>query len=138
MKKVLIGALISVLTFLTFALSACGEDNGGTYFPDRSEMSNNLVTNGYKTYSTSVLVGRGTGTFLSATKDEDYIKFYWLDDSGDCDYYYNLLEEDNPDYNVLVKIENDEKFGNLVYCGTENAVNAAGIRVVKVDVGVKV
>lgn len=42
-------------------------------------------------------------------------------------YYYSLLEETHPDYN-------DEKFGNIVYCGTANAVNDSGIKVVKVKV----
>lgn len=134
MKKFLSAFILCILTIYTLSLTACGGDGNGTYYPDKSEMSYRLMTNGYKTYSTSILAGDGTGTFLSATKDGDYIKFYWLDRPDDCEYYYKLLEEDNPDCNVLVKIENDDKFGNLVYCGTENAIDAAGIKVVKVKV----
>ncbi len=44
------------------------------------------------------------------------------------------MEKNCENYNSLVKIENDEKFGNIVYCGTENAIDAAGIKVVKVKV----
>lgn len=134
MRKLFVVLCVICVMLLSFGLTACGDDKNGTYYPDKSEMSYNLVTNGYQTYSTSILVGEGTGIFLSATKDGDYIKFYWLDSPDDCDYYYHLLEEDNPDCNVLVKLENDEKFGNIVYCGTENAINDAGITVVKVKV----
>lgn len=138
MKKAMISLFVSLITVLSLALSACGSVGNGTYYPDKNEMSHNLTTNGYQTYSTNILVGEGMGMFLSATKGDDYIKFYWLDRADDCEFYYRVLEEDNPDCNVLVKIENDEKYGNLVYCGTTNAVNAAGIKVVKVDVNVKV
>lgn len=134
MKKILSVLILCLLTICTLSITACDDDENGTYYPDKSEMSYNLMTNGYQTYATSILAGDGTGTFLSATKDGDYIKFYWLDNADDCDYYYKLLEENNSDYNVLAKIENDDNFGNLVYCGTENAINAAGIKVVKVKV----
>lgn len=70
----------------------------------------------------------------AAEKANDYIEFYWLNNSDDCDYFYNLLDEKHTDYNSLVQINNDEKFGNIVYCGTENAVNDAGIKVVVVKI----
>ena len=134
MKKFLTAVVIGLALALSFAFVACGKTDGGTYYPDKTEMSQNMQTKGYQLYSSDSLIGDGTGTFFSAEKGEDYLKFYWLDDPADCDYYYHLLEEGYPDCNVLVMIENDEKFGNLVYCGTSAAVDDSGIRVIKVKV----
>lgn len=134
MKKVFVSLFVGILLALTLTLCACS-DKGGTYYPDDSEMKTNLENGGY-TVTVTFNSADKSGTHLSATKGNDYIEFYWLDDAADCEYFYNLLEETHADYNSLIKIENDEKFGNIVYCGTENAVNAAGIRVV--DVKVKV
>ncbi|MCM1306857.1 MAG: hypothetical protein NC037_05945 [Bacteroides sp.] len=135
MKKVFISLLAGVLLILTFTLCACGDDKGGTYYPTWDEMKTNLENGGYTVTVTYDLEDKGE-THLSATKDNEYIEFYWLDDAADCDYFYNLLYVIPTNYNSIVKIENDEKFGNIVYCGTENAVKVAGIKVV--DVKVKV
>lgn len=132
MKKVFVSLFVGILLALTLTLCACS-DKGGTYYPDDSEMKTNLENGGY-TVTVTFNSADISGTRLSATKGNDYIEFYWLDDAADCEYFYNLLEETHADYNSLVIIENDEKFGNIVYCGTENAVNAAGIRVVDVIV----
>lgn len=133
MKKLLITILVYILSVLTLSFTACGDDNGGTYYPDSNEMKTNLENGGY-TVKVTTDSGDKNGTYLSAAKDNEYIYFYWLDNAEYCTYYCNLLKESHTDYNSLVKIENDEKFGNIVYCGTENAVNTAGIRVVEVKV----
>lgn len=133
MKKVLV-SIIACIIFV-FVLAECNNDTEGTYYPTDGEMKNNLENGGYSVTVTTDLDGRA-GTRLSAKNGVEYIEFYWLVNSADCDYFYNLLEETYPDSNHLVQIANDEKFGNIVYCGTENAVEAAGIRVVKVNVKV--
>lgn len=133
MKKLFTIVFACILSVIVLTLTACDDNNGGTYYPKSSEMKTNLENSGYTVVVTTDLDGRN-GTYLSATKESEYIYFYWLDDAEDCAYYYNLLEENHTDYNSLVKIENDDKFGNIVYCGTENAVNTAGIKVVKVKV----
>ncbi|MCM1439151.1 MAG: hypothetical protein NC131_08095 [Roseburia sp.] len=135
MKKIFVSLFASILLVLTFTLCACGDDKGGTYYPTYDEIQTNLENGGYTVTVTFDLEDKGE-IHLSATKDKEYIEFYWLDNAVDCDYFYNLLEAIHTDYNSIVKIENDEKFGNIVYCGTENAVHAAGIKVV--DVKVKV
>lgn len=134
MKKLLVAVLICLLSLFALQLAACGVDDG-TYYPKSDEMKTNLENSGYTVNVTTDLTDK-SGTFLSAIKESEYLYFYWLDNAEDCAYYCNLLEENHPDYNSLVKIENDEKFGNIVYCGTENAVNASGIKVVKVKVNV--
>lgn len=131
-KKYLTIFLACVLTILALSLTACGDKNG-TYYPKSDEMKVNLEKAGY-TVTVSTDLNDKTGTHLTASKDNEYIEFYWLDNPTDCEYFYSLLENNHADYNSLVKIENDEKFGNIVYCGTENAVNTAGIKVVKVKV----
>lgn len=133
MKKLFTAILVCILSVLALSMLACKDNKNGTYYPNDSEMKTNLEKGGY-TVTVTTELGAKSGTHLHATKDNEYIYFYWLDNGEDCEYFYNLLEENYTDYNSLVKIENDKKFGNLVYCGTANAVNAAGIKVVKVKV----
>lgn len=144
MKKVVASLLLGLLFALTFALSAC-EDKNGTYYPDNSEMKTNLEKNGYVvTISQDLSDDEGNhhaGTLLFARKSreneqEEYLYFYRFDDADSCDYYYTAMESECKNYNSLVKIANDEKFGNIVYCGTRQAIDDAGI--VVVDVKVKV
>ena len=142
MKKSFITVLICLMAILTFTLTACGDDNNGTYYPTLNEMKSNLDKNGYIIdYAIGERNSDGKGYVvdsLFATKGDDYIRFYWIEDSAHCKVYYDKLQESHPDCPHFVLIENDERFGNIVYCGTEKAVNDAGIKVVKVDVDVKV
>lgn len=135
MKKVFTSFLLGLIFVLTFALSACGNDKDETYYPSFNEMKNNLECSGYN-IDTLTGIDNDIVTTLSAYKENDYIVFYWIKNASDCQHYYNRCRELHSDCEVLVSIENDEKFGNIVYCGTENAVNTAGIKVV--DVKVKV
>lgn len=112
-------------------MAGCGERDG-TYYPPNDELQANLERNGYITCFTDSQSGWGG----YATKGEDFLYFVRPID-GQCDFYYETYQNCK-DYDVLVKIENDKTFGNIVYCGTTAAVEAAGIRVVKVDVTVKV
>lgn len=137
-KKVFVSILASILLILPFVLSACSNDGNGTYYPDVKEMAANLNNSGYLTqFATGERNSEGRDWVvdsLSATKGEDYIVFYRIEESAHCDIYCDKLRELHPDCPHYVTIENDEKFGNIVYCGTENAIKAAGIRVVKVKV----
>lgn len=135
MKKTLITIFACLMAIFTFTLIACGDGKNGTYYPTNKEMKINLENGGYTVVVTTDLDGKN-GTYLSAKKGNEYIDFYWLDNAEDCKYFYNLLEENHTNYNSLIQIENDDKFGNIVYCGTENAIRASGIKVV--DVKVKV
>lgn len=146
MKKVFAGIVTSLLLILTFVLSACG-DGDGTYYPPNEEMKTNLENSGYVVTLYQDLTdndgNRHGGTLLFASKAregeaEEYLYFYRFDNAASCEYYFDALENNCKNYNSLVIIENDEKFGNIVYCGTENAINTAGIKVVKTDVTVKV
>lgn len=140
MKKTLITVLVCLMAILTITLTACGDDKNGTYYPTVNEMSANLKKNGYLTqFAVGERNSEGQGYVvdsLNATKGDDYIYFYWIEDATHCKVYYDKLKELHPDSPHFVLIENDEKFGNIVYCGTENAINAAGIKVVEVKVKV--
>lgn len=144
MKKVFTSFLFGLLFVLAFALSACGDRNG-TYYPNNSEMRSNLENNGYVVTIYQDLSDNDgnnhAGTLLYASKhseneQEEYLYFYRFDNANSCDYYYKAMEKECKNYNSLVNIENDEKFGNIVYCGTEDAINSSGIKVVKVVVKV--
>lgn len=146
MKKFLTIIFASVLIVATLVTTACVDDKSGTYYPTNEEMKANLEKNGYIVVLYQDLSdndgNRHDGTLLFASKsregkEDEYLYFYRLDNANSCEYYYNSMEQNCENYNSLVKIENDEKFGNIVYCGTTNAINSAGIKVVKVDVKVK-
>jgi hypothetical protein len=141
MKKIIVCILFGLLFVLTFALSACGDD-GGTYYPTNNEMKANLEKNGYMVSFEKNIVdddgNRHKGTLISANKESDaeYLYFYRFDDSTSCEYYYTYLEQTCEKYNSIVKIEDDKNFGNLVYCGTAQAVIDAGITLANVKVKV--
>lgn len=147
MKKIIVGIFACVLLAFTLVLSACGGDKSGTYYPSNEEMKANLEKNGYSVevydnlhdYEWFFAISTYyDGTLIKATKGDDYIYFSRLNNANQCDALYNIMENRCENYNSLVKIINDEKFGSIVYCGTDNAINDAGIKVVKVDVDVKV
>lgn len=135
MKKIFASLLLGLLFVITFALSACGDKTNGTYYPTFDEMKNNLENSGYMV-NTLTGIDNDIVTTLSANKENNHIVFYWLKNASDCQHYYDNCQELHPDWEVLISIENDEKFGNIVYCGTEQAINDAGITIV--DVKIKV
>ena len=145
MKRVLVSICAAILLVLSFTLCACGDDNGGTYYPDSKEMTHNLEKRGYTVEVTTELEGK-SGTFLHATKSGDFIYFYWLNNGDDCDYFEDYLKQLCFHYlsngllmpEDFVEIKNDEKYGNLLYVGIGAAINDAGIKVVKTDVKVDV
>lgn len=142
MKKTLI-IIACLMAIIALTLTACGDDKNGTYYPTNEEMKTNLENKGYtvevcddinyheffEMFSSII-----DGTLIKAVKDNDFIYFFRLTDSWRCDTVYDILNEKCENYDTLVKIENDERFGNIVYCGTENAISASGITVVKVKV----
>lgn len=143
MKKTFITILVCIMAVVALTLTACDNDTNGTYYPTNEKMKTNLEKNGYAVevyndigyheffiWIDSVI----DGTLIKAVKDDDYIYFFRLTDSWRCDMVYEILNEKCENYDSLVKIENDEKFGNIVYCGTEKAINASGINVVKVEI----
>lgn len=134
MKKILAGLFACLLFVMTFGLTACGNDNDGTYYPPNDEIKANLTKAGY----TTDLHDSQSGWGGVALKGDDYIYFYRPNTEAMCENYYNSCEQSCKNYDALVKIVNDKKYGNIVYCGTTKAINDAGIKVVKVDVEVKV
>ena len=150
MKKIFITIFACLMAILTLTLTACGDDGG--YYPTNEEMKTNLEKQGYVVTIFNDLSASGMGeeslrgdvdgTLLTATKSReidgvvttDFLYIYRLDESSYCDYYYGALENYFEDYDSLVKIENDKKFGNIVYCGTENAISASGIKTVEVNI----
>lgn len=132
MKKIINGLLLLGMIFAicTF-LGACVDKDTGTVIPTSTDMRKNLELVGYTVELDDELENGYSGTHLTAKKENECIEVYWLDDFEACDYYYNLLGELYPS-NKLVEIIDDEKFGNIVYCGSESAINASRIKIVKV------
>ena len=134
-----VSMLMGCIMLLVFA--GCTEKETGTYIPTRNEIENNLADAGYESIAITNIM-RIDGyciTQLSGEKDGEYMAFYWLYTPEQCDTYYDELNEKYPDCDILVKMVNDEKYGCIVFCGTQSAIDAAGIRIanVKVDIDVK-
>lgn len=145
MKKLLVAFYGCLISVFIFCFAACGVDEGGTYYPDNSDMKVNLENNGYVVTLYQDLSDNdgyrhgGTLLYASRTREygkEEYLYFYRFENVASCDYYFEAMEKDCENYNVLVKLENDKKFGNIVYCGTTDAVDAAGIKAVNVNLKV--
>ncbi len=136
MKKEVKKLLVLILCLSALFLTACGKDGQGTYYPDVEEIENNLREEGYTVTINDNINAEYTGTELFAQKDDEFIVFYWLDEAEAVDDCANLIENSGYRYNKFVTLEDDSEFGNIVFCGTNKAVEDAGI--VIVDVTVKV
>lgn len=145
MKKIFLTIFACLMAILVLTLTACDKDKNGTYYPTNEEMKTNLESNGYfvETYPNVYMFDGENGETVRyiadtvrATNSDDYICFCRIDKAQACDYYFNVLRDTYPDAEVFVRIENDKNFGNIVYCGTENAINASGIKIVEVKVNV--
>jgi hypothetical protein len=133
MKKKIIILLISVIGIL---LTACGGDGQDTYYPSCSQMQENLQNKYYQVNVQTIQNDLYSGTCLTAKKGDEYIEFYWLDSCNTITSIEQDLITKYPNYNKLISMENDSKFGTFIFCSSEKAMNDAGI--VIVDVKVKV
>ena len=113
--------------------AACIDKDTATFIPTSTDMQKNLEEAGYTVVLTDELEGGYSGAHLKANKEDEYIEFYWLDDSEACDYFYNRLFKLYPINRRIVKMMN-KKFGNIVFCGTESAIKASGIEIEEVEV----
>lgn len=135
MKNVLsIVVIFGVMIFM----SGCRGESTGTYYPDNKEMEKNLRNAGYTVEVSTKLDDNYEGTCLYAKNDEEYLVFYWLENAEAVEYYTSKIEEKYFAYDRLVSIEDDSKFGSLVFCGTESAIDKSGIRIIDVKVDVKI
>ncbi|MDE5946750.1 MAG: hypothetical protein K2G63_05575 [Oscillospiraceae bacterium] len=133
MKKGLCMILSACISCLM--LTGCGDGKNGTYYPDDDEMMTNLENAQYSIKVSNRVDedGKFTGSHLSAQRENgDYIEFYWLDDEQAVDVIGEKLESKYSDSYKFVSIKNDKKFGSIVFCATESAVNDAGIKIVEV------
>lgn len=131
--------LVAVIICLSVLfLTACGGDEKGTYYPNAEEMQKNLEEEGYAVVVSNDFHIEYTGTYLYAKKAQEYIVFYWLNEAEAVGEFLEVI--DNSDakgkYDKIVSLENDSKFGNIVFHGTSDAIDDAGIKIV--DVKVKV
>lgn len=136
MKKVILAILIMVIA--VFGITGCSTDKeNGTYYPNASEMQNNLEQLGYVISVENNSDDNYVGTHLYAEKSNEYIEFYWLDDSGFLDEISKDLKIKYNNNEKFVSIKDDNEFGTLIFCGTELAVEDSGIKIVDVKVKVK-
>lgn len=134
MKKIVMLSFIFVIGII---LVACGKERQATYYPDSNEMQNNLENKNYKVNVQSIQLDEYSGTYLMAEKDDEYIEFYWLNDSKGVNLIEQKLETKHTDYVKLVSMSDDSEFGSLVFCSTEKAMDDAGIEIVDVKVDIK-
>ena len=131
MKKLIVSALIFVCVL---GLIACGRNGEGTYYPNCSEMQENLQSKNYEVNVQTIQNDDYSGTHLTAIKGDEYIEFYWLDESNEMSSIEQQLEKKYPHYNKLVSMKNDSQFGTFIFCSSEKAADDAGIVIVDVKV----
>ncbi len=131
MKKMLFFSLVLIMSLI---LVACGKNSQVTYYPDSNEMKDNLESKNYNVSVYTMEQNDSTITVLTATKEDEYIDFYWFDNEKGIDNIITSLESKHNDYAKLVSMKNDNKFGNMVFCSTEKAMEDSGIVIVDVKV----
>lgn len=136
MKKIILAILIMGIVVLEITGCSTNKENG-TYYPNASEMQKNLEELDYAVSVEDNPDDSYVGTHLYAVKNNEYIEFYWLDDSSFFDKVSEKLETKYPNYEKFVSIKDDNEFGTLIFCGTELAVEDSGIKIVDVKVKVK-
>lgn len=107
--------------------TACGAKE--TVIPSPGEIKSNLEA---AKYSVSLNTSDVDGTMINAKSGDEYLSFYKLDSAEDCDRLYDTVLQANSNAEVSYKYSNDATFGNVIICGTKDAVKAAGITIVKV------
>lgn len=136
MRKTIL--IILTLGIIVLGITGCRKDKEtGTYYPNALEMQKNLEKLGYAVLVENNSDDNYIGTHLYATKNNEYIEFYWLDNSKFIDNISEKLETKYSNYEKFVSIKDDSKFGTLIFCGTELAVDDSGVKIVDVKVKVK-
>ena len=132
MKKYIVLFIVCVLFF---SLTACGNSESEGYFPEAEEMQSNLENAGYDV----TIAYNSDYKHLSASKDYQYIEFYWVgkfslwqnpwaDENMVIFDIWDELENEYNNCDIFYTLENSIKYGNIVVCGTNSAVSAAGIQ----------
>lgn len=134
MKKLIVSILILACILV---LAACSKNENGTYYPDSSEMQENLQNKNYEVNVQAIRNEDYSGTHLIAKNGDEYIEFYWLNDSNGITSIERKMEIKYPNYNKLVSMENDSQFGTFLFCSSEKAMNDAGIVIVDVKTNIK-
>lgn len=152
MKKFLLAVAVCLIVCVSLTLVACVDHKGAAapYHPSSNEIQANLESSGYQVTVTTELDENKHGTHISATKGDEYLEYYVLENSSDCAYFSDKLgnthhgetsawhnehstehnghNSNHTDKHAHGTYENHKQNGNVVYCGTEHAVAAAGIR----------
>lgn len=131
MKKICAVIIASVMICLVFA--GCYMDGRGTYYPDKTEMTENLTKKGYTVTTDTIKKEDEEIVVIKAEKGDEFIDFYRF---GTDKYVYECMEkmkEDHSKYDHLCSVTNSKDHGNLAYCSTKKARDNSGIQVIEVD-----
>ncbi|MBE5853005.1 MAG: hypothetical protein E7299_08705 [Lachnospiraceae bacterium] len=123
-----------LMVIMSFILISCGNGGQGTYFPDSSEMQNNLKDKKYEVNVQEIQNDEYSGTRLTAKKGNEYIAFFWLDESEGIETLEQELKTNYPDYTKMVSMENDSNYGTFIFASSDRAMDDAGIVIVEVKV----
>ena len=113
---------------IIFCILFCG-CGSKKYFPNSTLMQKKLERNGYNVNSSTSFGEEYVGAHLYAYKDDDFIDIYWLNSDEFFDkivYSFN-----NRNCEKFYSMENDERFGSIIFCATDGAFNDSGISIVK-------
>lgn len=128
------GVFALLVAMLVCLFCACSKEHTGTYYPKMKEMRKNLNANGYACTNVTDKTENGTEIYLLGTKGEEFIECYWLDSADRAETIAEQMKERNEHYDRFICMENDQKFGTIVVCATEEAFETSGIQIVEVKV----
>ena len=120
-------AIIPTVCAAALLMTGCGDQQ--SVIPDQTTVQNSLQS---ENYVVTISKQDVDGQALTAKKGSDFLAYYKLDTAEECDRLYDVVVNANPDADRTCKYTNDEAFGNVIICGTDGAIKAAGIKIVKV------
>ncbi len=126
--------MIVLIFVCVLGLTACGRNEKGIYYPKRSEMQKNLQSKNYEVNVQTIHNNDYLRTHLTAIKGDEYIEFYWLDESDEISSIEQQLKEKYQNYNKLVSMKNDSQFETFIFYSSEKATDDASIVIVDVKV----
>lgn len=125
MKKAIIPTICAAALFFT----GCG--NKQSVIPSQAELQSSLKANNYVAEISTQDVD---GSVLSAKSGDNFLEVYRLNSAEECNRVYQVVSSANPNAEQLYQLTDDAEFGNVIICGTKEAVKQAGIKIVSVKV----
>ncbi len=115
-----------IIILICILFCGCGKK---TYYPNSTLMKKKLEKLGYSVVSDTKFNEEYVGAHIYARKGEDYIDIYWLN----SDEFFDRVKDSffGKSCERFITMENDSRFGTIISCSTNKALNDSGITIIK-------